>query len=98
MLLSLPSAIAPYQPAQEATGKFREADLPVTRLEPSAFPELPGNIRQELERRGCTIPQVWKDRKPHNVIRGEFTRNGQTDWAVFCSVNRVSVAALLPRN
>ena len=97
MLVSLPSAIAPYQLAKEATGKFREADLQVTRLEPSAFPELPGNIRQELERRGCTIPQVWEDRKPHNVIRGEFTRNGQTDWAVLCSVNRVS-SILIFRN
>jgi len=90
MLVSLPSAIARYQPAQEATGKFREADLQVTRLEPSAFSELPGNIRRELERRGCTIPQIWGDRKPHNVIKGEFTRKGQTDWAVLCSLNRVS--------
>jgi len=97
MLVSLSSAIAPYQPAQEATGKFREADLQVTRLEPSAFPELPGNIRQELERRGCTIPRVWEDRKPHNVIRGEFTRKGQTDWAVLCSVNRIS-SILIFRN
>jgi len=26
----------------------------------------------------------------HNVIKGEFARPGQTDWAVLCSVNRVS--------
>jgi hypothetical protein len=97
MLVSLPSAIAPHRPAQEATRNFREADLQVTRLEPSAFPELPRNIRQELERRWCTIPQVWEDRKPHNVIRGEFTRNGQTDWAVLCSVKRVS-SILIFRN
>ena len=90
MLVSLPSATAPCQPAQEATGTFREADLQVTRLEPSAFSELPGNIRRELEHRGCTIPQIWGDRKPHNVIKGEFTRKGQTDWAVLCSLNRVS--------
>jgi len=82
--------MVPSQPSQELTGKFRDADLQVTRLGPSAFPELPRNIRRELERRGCTIPQVWEDRKPHNVIKGEFTRKGQTDWAVLCSLNRVS--------
>jgi hypothetical protein len=26
----------------------------------------------------------------HNVIKGEFSQPGQTDWAVLCSVNRVS--------
>ena len=97
MLVSLPSAIAPSQPSQELTGKFREADLQVTRLGPSAFPELPRNIRRELERRGCTIPQIWEERKPHNVIKGEFTHKGQIDWAVLCSLNRVS-SILIFRN
>ncbi len=97
MLVSLPSAIAPSQPSQEPTEKFREADLQVTRLGPSAFPELPMNIRRELERRGCTIPQVWEDRKPHNVIKGEFIRKGQIDWAVLCSLNRIS-SILIFRN
>jgi hypothetical protein len=78
-------------------GKFREADLQVTRLGPSAFPELPMNIRRELERQGCTIPQVWEDRKPHNVIKGEFIRRGQIDWAVLCSLNRIS-SVLIFRN
>jgi hypothetical protein len=26
----------------------------------------------------------------HNVIKGEFSKPGQTDWAVLCSVGRVS--------
>ena len=90
MLVSLLSAVPPSQPSQDLTAKFREADSQVTRLGPSAFLELPRNVRRELERRGCTIPQVWEDRKPHNVIKGEFTRKGQTDWAVLCSLNRVS--------
>lgn len=67
-----------------------ETDFQVTRLTPSAFPELPAKIRRELERRGCTIPQVRTVNKPQNVIKGEFTRKGQTDWAVLCSVNQVS--------
>ena len=89
-LVSLTAGIDPAKPSQELTGKLREADLQVTRLPPSAFPELPKSIRRELERRGCTIPQVWADKKPQNVIKGEFTRKGQTDWAVLCSLNRVS--------
>ncbi len=89
-LVSLTAGIDPAKPSQELTGKLREADLQVTRLPPSAFPELPRSIRRELERRGCTIPHVWADEKPQNVIKGEFTRKGQTDWAVLCSLNRVS--------
>ena len=33
---------------------------------------------------------MWADKKPQNVIKGEFTRKGQTAWAVLCSLNRVS--------
>jgi hypothetical protein len=89
-LVSLTAAIDLARPSQELIKKFNEADFQVTLLAPSAFPELPANIRRELERRGCTIPQVRADEKPQNVIEGEFTRKGQTDWAVLCSVNRVS--------
>jgi hypothetical protein len=78
------------RPSQELVRKPSEADFQVTRLAPSAFPELPANIRRELERRGCTIPQERADEKPQNAIKGEFTRKGQTDWAVLCSVNQIS--------
>jgi hypothetical protein len=97
MLVFLPSGTVLSQPSQEPMGKFREADSQVTRLGPSAFPELPMNIRRELERRGCTIPQLWEDKKPHNVIKGEFIRRGQIDWAVLCSLNRIS-SILIFRN
>jgi len=33
---------------------------------------------------------VWADKTRHNVIKGEFTRKGQVDWAVLCSRNGVS--------
>jgi len=59
----------------------------VHRLQPKAFPELPTNLVTELERRGCTIPQPYTDRRA-NVIRGEFAKPGQTDWAVLCSTQR----------
>src|ERR1700694_2759659 len=96
-LVSLTAAIDLARPSQELIRKFNEADFQVTLLAPSAFPELPENIRRELERRGCTVPQVWEDRKPHNVIKGELIRKGQIDWAVLCSLNRVS-SILIFRN
>src|SRR5438093_470411 len=74
----------------------REAQ--VVRLPPTAFPELPANLVQELQRRQCTIPQEtaseslapWYAKKPNNVIKGVFARPGQIDWAVLCSVKGVS--------
>ena len=75
---------------QFAATDWAKADHAVVRLLPSHFPQLPVAIRQELTRRSCTIPQVWGDRKPSNVVQGMFIRQGELDWAVLCSVNRVS--------
>lgn len=69
---------------------FETADRQVVRLSPAAFPELPNNLRAELQRRGCTIPQLSMTKEHHNVIKGEFVKPGQTDWAVLCSIGRVS--------
>jgi hypothetical protein len=54
------------------------------------FPRLPTPVRANLERRGCTVPQVWHDTIPANVISGHFRTSAQTDWAVLCSVDRAS--------
>jgi hypothetical protein len=70
--------------------KFADAEARIVRLPPTAFPELPGNIAGELERRGCTIPQESSTKAPNNVTQGEFAEPGQTDWAVLCSVRGVS--------
>ena len=35
-------------------------------------------------------PQVLATGKLDNVVRGEFAKRGQSDWAVLCSVNGVS--------
>jgi hypothetical protein len=59
----------------------------ITRLRPSDFPELPRNIVQDLQRRGCSIPQVPIVKGRQNVIKGQFAKPGQTDWAVLCSLN-----------
>ncbi|HVH31450.1 MAG TPA: hypothetical protein VNA31_07275 [bacterium] len=66
------------------------ADVQTRRLPPSAFPRLPTTVRTDLERRGCTIPQAWIDTKPGNVISGHFRNDRQLDWAVLCSLKRVS--------
>jgi len=50
----------------------------------SAFPELPAAIAQDLTNRGCRIPQIKDVPERHNVIRGEFKKPGQRDWAVLC--------------
>lgn len=63
-------------------------------MRPTAFQQLPKNLIADLQRRGCTIPQVPSDvdmtKVRQSVIHGEFQKPGQTDWAVLCSVGRAS--------
>ena len=54
-------------------------------LQPSAFPDLAASIKQDLEQRGCAVPQSYPDSTPHNVIRGRFTSSDQVDVAVLCA-------------
>lgn len=77
-------------PQTDAQDKWRIADEETVRLSPKAFPQLPKNIVSYLQASGCTVPQVFDDTTPHNVIRGQFAKRGQFDWAVLCSRNRVS--------
>ncbi len=66
-------------------GQFGAGEPRIVRLKPEVFRELPDPVLRELNKRGCTIPQHTVDPRPHNVIRGEFARPGQQDWAVVCS-------------
>ena len=69
----------------------------IPQLPPSQFPELPARFRQQLENRGCGIPQVsgWPlepgvteaTQARMNVIAGHFARNDQVDWAALCYKN-----------
>jgi hypothetical protein len=59
----------------------------ITRLHSSDFPQLPPNIAKELQRRNCAIPQPPMVKGRQNVVKGEFAKPGQTDWAVLCSAN-----------
>jgi hypothetical protein len=77
------------QPPDEFQRQFDEAERKIVRLQPSTFSQLPRNVVRELHRRGCTIPQTPFTQGPHNVIRGEVAKPGQTDWAVLCSIRGV---------
>jgi hypothetical protein len=70
--------------AAPSNGQEREA---IRFLPPAAFKELPASIVLKLEARGCAVPQVdaFFTKGPTNVIRGEFVRAKQVDWAVLCS-------------
>jgi hypothetical protein len=69
---------------------WKQADAAIARLKPSAFVTLSLPVRQELERRGCAVPQSYSNSVPHNVVRGRFTSSTQLDVAVLCSKARVS--------
>jgi hypothetical protein len=56
----------------------------------SAFAKLPVEVTVDLQRRGCRIPQLGDIHEKTNVIRGEFAKAGQIDWAVLCSIHGIS--------
>jgi hypothetical protein len=91
LLVSLGWFLISLSPALQDSAQTREdterALMAIKLLAPSAFPGLPTAFQKQLEARGCRIPQVEYDPpgKPNNVIRGEFARKGQTDWAALCS-------------
>jgi hypothetical protein len=57
----------------------------IRRLPISSFPNLPPAIQEQLDHRGCLIPQSYEARQPENVIHGSLERPGSSDWAVLCS-------------
>jgi len=76
--------------SNNAQDRWATAEAEVKRLQPSAFPQLPSAVQRHLRHRGCLIPQTWANSKPHNVIRGEFIKAGQHDWAILCSRGGIS--------
>jgi len=76
------------------TAGVRQSSAKIRQLPPSAFPELPTNLVEELHRRECQIPHVQK-RKRGNVIHGEFLKPGQADWAVLCSMKKYTSLLVL---
>jgi hypothetical protein len=79
-----------------AQDEFDQANSMVQRLSPNDFDQLPTNIKKDLLKRRCTIPQSFNSTIPHNVIIGSFLRKGQKDWAVLCSSGQVSSILIYP--
>jgi hypothetical protein len=76
--------------AQAVQDDWEAADRAIERLAPAEVPGLPEGVRSFLEGLGCTIPvPAWSDGLT-NVVRGEYRQPHQTDWAVLCSIDRVS--------
>jgi hypothetical protein len=60
----------------------------------SSFPDLPPAIQQQLDRRGCLIPQTYEAHGPENVVHASLERPGSSDWAILCSA-RETVSLLV---
>jgi hypothetical protein len=53
-----------------------------------SFPQIPSEVRAAFMAIGCgEIPQTYTSRAPGNVVQGEFSAAGQTDWAALCHRN-----------
>lgn len=70
----------------EVTLRGQKRQYIVRHLPPSSFPDLPDAVANELNQRGCLIPQTYQAHQPENAVRGSFQRSGSSDWAVLCSV------------
>ncbi len=70
--------------------EWEAAERAVARLSPERFVVLPAEIRMDLKRRGCRIPQYWSAKTPANAISGSFAKAGQKDYAVLCSKQGMS--------
>ncbi len=57
----------------------------IRHLPVSSFPELPAAVQEQLNRRGCLIPQTYEAYHPENVVHASLERAGSSDWAVLCS-------------
>ena len=75
---------------------WAEADIAVHRAAPADIGVLPGEVRTELERRGCRIPQPFNAKRLENFAQGSFLARKAKDWAVLCSVGRVSRVLVFP--
>src|SRR3954447_3165918 len=57
----------------------------IRHLPVSSFPALPRAVQDELNKRGCAIPQTFEAHRPENVVHANFEGRGATDWAMLCA-------------
>jgi len=58
----------------------------IRHLPVSSFPGLPAAVQQQLNQRGCLIPQTYQAHGPENVVHARLEGPETSDWAVLCSV------------
>ncbi|HEY6491042.1 MAG: hypothetical protein WCC26_16970 [Terracidiphilus sp.] len=63
----------------------RPAPYTIHRLPPNAFPDLPEPIVDQLDHRGCLIPQTYEAHHPENLVHASLEHAGSSDWAVLCA-------------
>ena len=85
VVTAVAALLLPLTPLGTSQDKWERAEREIKRLPPSAFTELPAAVLKQLEAQGCIVPQGFDRPAPHNVIRGQFARKGQSDRAVLCS-------------
>jgi hypothetical protein len=91
----LGSLLAPAQQSEDNSGQLSQSgqvtvdghSVPyrIHRLPVSSFPDLPEKVADQLNRRGCLIPQTYAAHHPENVVQASLERKGSSDWAVLCS-------------
>jgi hypothetical protein len=59
----------------------------IRHLPVSSFPQLPAAVQDQLNRRGCQIPQTFQAYRPENVVQAGMQHSGSSDWAVLCSAD-----------
>ncbi len=59
----------------------------IRHLPVSSFPDLPVSIQEQLNQRGCLIPQTYEAHEPENVVHASLERRVSSDWAVLCSAH-----------
>ncbi|MFL5606010.1 MAG: hypothetical protein ACJ8AD_06155, partial [Gemmatimonadaceae bacterium] len=72
-------------PTRSETALARTSADTLARVSPAQFLAAPENVRDELLRRGCLIPQDAGRTGLRNVIHGSFSGRGANVWAALCS-------------
>lgn len=92
-LFCSPSQVLPQDPVTasfDTSGSITVDGHPtpylIRHLPVSSFPDLPRAIKEQLDQRGCLIPQSYEARQPENVVHASLERPDSSDWAVLCSV------------
>lgn len=98
-LLSPKISLSQFTEAGQISVNGHPAAYVIHHLPASSFPQLPPGVQNQLNQRGCLIPQTYEAHGPENVIEASLERRGSRDWAVLCSVRgTVSLLVFLGGN